>query len=652
MRSSSISWICFFHSISLLQLLLHVHASSSSTSTLLKLTFLLLNHSNNHDCPVNTVHAKKGTVITDDKDDDDYIPDTAIPFTSLSPSSAPSDCYDLPGWFDAQGDDCSWYSIDQRCFVYGNQWKKDGFTANMACCDCSGGFQLADEFAPTMSPSTPEPTASLECFDKPDFIDAEGLNCQDYEREVDDDDAFFHGLNRCDLNGEEFVANDSCCFCGGGFTWPYIPSASPSSTHSPTSRAPTPQPTSSSCKNIAGWYDSFGETCESFYARPLINSTETRCSKYGDSAMRFGYTARSACCTCSGGVKVEDSLRKPLTNVSLRPMNPLLEKIGEPCIDIPSWKDRSELYTCSKFSFKSNEDFVTCDQYEHVQSNKGESAKDSCCICGGGYNGTLIGRTFRVSFPADSDSNYTLFSYTSSRNSVASNSESRKLEVGNRKSGSILEFMYSLAEEAGFGMYEQSISEESLKRYPNSTYDACLYDLLMAKTDICMGPFWKIDQNSGYSQSLFSDTFYLVVPETKVDFLTLLLTPFASFRWDAWLGIFFVAFYMGFVIDIIHNNGFRNNSTSFWLRCCNTFYHSLTSFTSGEVSNATDDSESVSAEKVVIASFAVFGLVRLIKNISFISKTILSIIFIPIEDYFNSLYRYICCVPCFVCEGI
>ena len=522
---------------------------------------------------------------------------------SLVPSIAPSICSDLPNWIDAQGDGCSWYAIGNRCEIYGNQWKNMGYTANMACCACQGGFQLPYEMSPSISPSTPLPTASLNCFDEPNFVDAEGNFCQDYERDVDDYDAFLDGLTNCDLKGELYGANESCCVCGGGYIWPRVPSMTPSATLSPSSRAPTPQPTSSMCKNIAGWSDKLGETCTSFYSRPILNSTETRCDKYGDSAMRFGYTARTACCVCGGGVAVDQVLQKPLQNAPLRPMNPLSEEIGEPCIDTPNWIDRNGQHTCSSFSFKSNDESVTCEQYGHVRSKNGESANESCCICGGGYNQTLIGRTFRVSFPEDSDSVFTLFS------SELENNKTRRVENSARKSGSIIEFMNDVAAEAGFGMYEQAISKESLAIYPNSTYNACLNDLLISNTDICIGPFWKTDENPGYSQSLFSDTFYLIVPEVSSDFFTLLITPFASFRWDAWLGIFCAVFYMGFVIDVIHNNGFHNSKTSVWLRCCSTFYHGLKSFTSGEISNATDDKEGTSGEKVVIASFAIFGLV-------------------------------------------
>jgi Subtilisin-like serine proteases len=54
----------------------------------------------------------------------------------------PGTCLDSPqGWYDSDGPtfDCQWYSVDNRCSLFGDSYANGGVTANMACCDCGGG---------------------------------------------------------------------------------------------------------------------------------------------------------------------------------------------------------------------------------------------------------------------------------------------------------------------------------------------------------------------------------------------------------------------------------------------------------------------------------------------------------------------------------
>jgi hypothetical protein len=68
--------------------------------------------------------------------------DTSVPSVpTVSPSITPTEtCNDVEGWHDSGGAqyNCQWYArVQQACSLYGNQFMKDGLTANDACCTCS-----------------------------------------------------------------------------------------------------------------------------------------------------------------------------------------------------------------------------------------------------------------------------------------------------------------------------------------------------------------------------------------------------------------------------------------------------------------------------------------------------------------------------------
>ena len=155
----------------------------------------------------------------------------------------------------------------------------------------------------------------------------------------------------------------------------------------------------------------------------------------------------------------------------MKPSIEALGTIGEPCINVPGWiygtVDGINI-TCDNFGFKASMEnsTTTCDLYGHVLGSFGLSAFEACCICGGGYNGTLIGKSFRVSFPDDSDSFYP--SFTRPRPNTGDNNG---FSV---KDGSIVSFLRGVAETTGFGMYGTPISPDMLSSSHNSTYDACI----------------------------------------------------------------------------------------------------------------------------------------------------------------------------------
>lgn len=122
---------------------------------------------------------------------------TASPTKSASPTAQ---CFNVPYWFDAFGDDCAWYGARaDRCDSFGDSFAgTNGLTANEACCECGGGTV------------TPPP----KCDDTPGWVDEYGDGCDWYE-EIG---------SRCDQHGDSYpgpsgeVANQACCVCGGGTT--------------------------------------------------------------------------------------------------------------------------------------------------------------------------------------------------------------------------------------------------------------------------------------------------------------------------------------------------------------------------------------------------------------------------------------------------
>ena len=225
---------------------------------------------------------------------------------SNAPTPAPTTCVDLSSWTDSAGDSCEWYEADplSRCDAFGKDYKNKGYTAKSACCACNGGFIQTNLTMPSFQPTsrpTFAPSNTVICVDDNTWRDEDGNNCNDYERDLDDDEYFLAGETRCSLdqdrNGD---AGTYCCACGGGYKEPFVPTFSPSFSSSPsTTDVKNLNPSlgnanNSTCMDIAGWVDIFGEGCD-YYEIPFDIGTEdenvTKCEKYGTSGIRNGYTA-------------------------------------------------------------------------------------------------------------------------------------------------------------------------------------------------------------------------------------------------------------------------------------------------------------------------------------------------------------------------
>eukprot|EP00816_Leptocylindrus_hargravesii_P012834 CAMPEP_0196825136 /NCGR_PEP_ID=MMETSP1362-20130617/92867_1 /TAXON_ID=163516 /ORGANISM="Leptocylindrus danicus, Strain CCMP1856" /LENGTH=1154 /DNA_ID=CAMNT_0042205513 /DNA_START=183 /DNA_END=3647 /DNA_ORIENTATION=- len=573
----------------------------------------------------------------------------------LFPSETTS-CFDLIEWRNSQGNGCDWYYNNDyedmetdRCKLFGDAlhvfqsssgnennttnssddveeeavYAYAGLMANQACCHCGGGIRIANNhnnnkstaiMHPLAAPSTTGPTntntntagdsetQAVPCVDDTIWSDIQGKTCADYSSiTVDDDMNFLTGLTRCELFGDQILpdgtsANKQCCACGGGFAEPFVPSSAARVSMNPASN--TVQPTYNGCVNVAEWEDTAGRTCE-YYENPITGVNPLQwCLMGNNGLLNKGYVAMTACCACGGGLLMENMIFKEATNVSLRPMRPTLQMEGEPCLDRPEWGSRIGNITasCDTFSFRSIASIEkrSCDQFGHIESDFGSSAMESCCICGGGYNGTLIGKTLRVTFPDDADVEYTLFTN----------------ETTGQKDGSIVQFMKDVASAAGFGMYEVKLSPVSRLEHNNNSYTACMLDVELGVTDLCIGPFWKLNDNPMFSNSFFADEFFLVVPRVQESTLELLMTPILPFTWDAWIWVALTCFYMGFVIQIVSKDTAYGQKISLCGRINAVFYNSVKSCAAADVFSSTNKNPST-PEKITVAGFVIFSLIVL-----------------------------------------
>lgn len=301
---------------------------------------------------------------------------------------------------------------------------------------------------------------------------------------------------------------------------------------------------------------------------------------------------------CGGGVDVNNVLFKEETNPKPRPTKPTLGITGEYCIDTPKW-DPSEssefISSCESYWFKQKDEFVTCAQYGHIKAFDGSTGNNACCICGGGYNGTLIGHIFRVTFPSDSDDHITL-----NTNNVTGDKE-----------GTIVDFLHEASNATGFGMYFRGLSDSALSKYPNDTYLACEYDLSIGSTDICVGPFWSDTEDDLYSSTaLFEDEFYLIVKKPQNSFLRQLFLPILPMTPKAWVSILIVSLYVVIALSIISGSIGRSSSIkSIWNDTFLVCFNCLMNLSGGTVANERD--ESTVPEKIIYASYAIFGLIFL-----------------------------------------
>jgi hypothetical protein len=99
-------------------------------------------------------------------------------------------------------------------------------------------------------------------------------------------------------------------------------------------------------------------------------------------------------------------------------------------------------------------------------------------------------------------------------------------------------------------------SEQSLQAFPESSYTACIHDVLVGKVDLCLGDFWVTSERLSIGAEFVNppmgfDDFYLVAPridqEQQLSFAEILSKPWEPFESNLWVSFFAFIFFTSFV---------------------------------------------------------------------------------------------------------
>eukprot|EP00984_Skeletonema_dohrnii_P024486 scaffold13607_cov117-Skeletonema_dohrnii-CCMP3373.AAC.10 len=231
------------------------------------------------------------------------------------------------------------------------------------------------------------------CFDTPNWKDANGAGCDDYEEHDEEGCPAYGNL----YEGGMGIAAHHCCFCGGGShslpptnsptitnsptksanpsTAPSIsnfptksanPSTAPSISNSPTKSAyPSTAPsTAPSMCTDRDWYDYQGNDCVWYEVMD-----DPGCPEYGDLYKERNPPkglANENCCYCKNSI-----VSTPLPNYA-----PSSSSTSAACIDTPNWKDNNG-GRCYDYE---NELDPGCPNTDWTAGDMGPASKN-CCFC-------------------------------------------------------------------------------------------------------------------------------------------------------------------------------------------------------------------------------------------------------------------------------
>ena len=152
----------------------------------------------------------------------------------------------------------------------------------------------------------------------------------------------------------------------------------------------------------------------------------------------------------------------------------------------------------------------------------------------------LKGKTLRLTYPGD----YEYYTYT---------------KQNGEKDGSHVAFIRDIAKDAGFTWGWTNISDASkawsAANYGGSSYWACVHDIAINETDMCIGAFYVLPARRSmisFTDPLESLGFKLLVyGAARESFWELITKPFLVFTWNAWLvmaaAVFYVSCSLGYI---------------------------------------------------------------------------------------------------------
>ena len=157
------------------------------------------------------------------------------------------------------------------------------------------------------------------------------------------------------------------------------------------------------------------------------------------------------------------------------------------CLDYLHWSTVNDM-DCG--TFQANPE--NCARYGYLNDLYSSddvimyNANHSCCACGGGYTGDLIGDDFVVGLTDGVAPFFTQY-------------ENPAHDDGHQKDGSIFQFMLSVSESLGIGLYAVKNYSDASDNFLNAgsdgglkgdvyrSFQRCLFDLNAGDLDACVG---------------------------------------------------------------------------------------------------------------------------------------------------------------------
>ncbi len=204
----------------------------------------------------------------------------------------------------------------------------------------------------------------------------------------------------------------------------------------------------------------------------------------------------------------------------------------------PEWCSNAWCYVNSSNCLRPNHEASSVPDVAVTYSYETCGNVDSYIDYGGRFR-WLQGRELRVSMPGDSSSGYTLVT-----------------DPDGGRNGSVYTFMQNVANDAGFTWVEKPISPSSRARF-NSSFTACVHDVALNETDLCIGNFWMTAQRlhlATFTTPIYDDSFSLVAKSRTHRDPTwgyYFSKPLKPFTYSAWAGIMFCVLYMSAAMILI-----------------------------------------------------------------------------------------------------
>jgi len=229
--------------------------------------------------------------------------------------------------------------------------------------------------------------------------------------------------------------------------------------------------------------------------------------------------------------------------------------------------------------------YETCGKVENYFSNR--------------VTDLFYGKTLRVTYPHDSLDGYNLVS-------------SSNVDGSTTYSGATDDLVKAIASEYNIALEVQEITEKSTSGFMHS-YTACVNDVLLNETDLCIGPFIGSAQRlsmATFTTSFFDTRLFIIsYREGGLTFVDELLTPLVPFTYEAWGIIIVLVCFMSSSLMFVQGRKVKRRPRSVLHWIGDNLFVGGKSFSGGGVSDESD--EPSRAEKFIVFGFNVFGLIVL-----------------------------------------